>query len=67
MTIRDQDIEELFKILKDTVDSDDEKGAVHTAFAIGEVVVKLLASIANSLETLAEIEKQAHAREAWKL
>jgi hypothetical protein len=55
---RDQDIEQLFKILKDAVDADDEKAAVLTAFAISELIAKLIASIAGSLALSAKISER---------
>ena len=58
MTIREQDTEQLFKILEDTIDSDDTRSAALTALTIVKVVVKLLASIAGSLETLAKISER---------
>ena len=58
MTIREQDTEQLFKILEDTIDSDDTRSAALTALAIVKVVVKLLTSIADSLETLAKISER---------
>jgi hypothetical protein len=58
MTIREQDIEQLFKILEDTIDSDDTRSAALTALAIVKVVVKLLASIAGSLALSAKISER---------
>jgi hypothetical protein len=55
---RDQDIEQLFKILKDAVDADDEKAAALTALAIFELIAKLLASIAGSLALSAKISER---------
>ena len=56
--IREQDIEQLFKILKDAVDADDEKAAALTALAIFELIAKLLASIAGSLALSAKISER---------
>jgi DNA-binding transcriptional ArsR family regulator len=55
---REQDIEQLFKILKDAVDADDEKAAALTALAIFELIAKLLASIAGSLALSAKISER---------